>query len=82
MKITTVRVSYGRTFNMRDFEFLRLDASFEATTEEGDDLAAVQSELWDLARADVKAQAMPLLEARKRLDAQGLEATSMVGKRG
>lgn len=67
MRVTTVKISYGRTFNLDDYESMRLDMEMGVDFDE-DDSVETQAELiegvWEALRAQVKANALPVLKVR------------------
>jgi hypothetical protein len=60
MKVTTTSVTYGRKFNLGDFNSAHIEISIWAELEEGDDPETVRKQLWEEAKASVKDQALPL----------------------
>ena len=79
MRIKTISVTYGRKFNLDDYESLLVEATAWADIdEEGEDPAAAQDELWAFVKESIRAQAMPVLEARTKRRQQALEATKAV----
>lgn len=60
MKITTVSVTYGRKLNLGDYNSANIEMSIWAELEEGDNEAEVAGALWEMAKNNVKAQALPL----------------------
>lgn len=64
--ITAVAITYGRTFNLGDYQSARIDITIEADLDELDDRQAVLDDLWRRAKDNVKAQALPLY--RKQAD--------------
>lgn len=69
MKVTTVSITYARTFNLGDYNSARfevaLSAELEYDGEHSDDVQEAQAELWALAKDSIKAQAMPVLKKRE-----------------
>lgn len=65
MKVTTVSITYKRKFNMGDYKSAELGATLWADLEEGDDLSQCTKALWAMAKENVKAQSLPLLEKDK-----------------
>lgn len=80
MRVKTISVTYGRKFNLDDYESLHVEETIWADLDEGDDQAACETELWSIAKAAIKAQAMPVLSVRNSKREQAHEAASMVGK--
>lgn len=64
MNVTTISVTYARTFNLGDYNSMRLEAAVSAELEVGDDPEQAQAALWAIAKDSVKAQAMPVLKKR------------------
>jgi len=78
MKLKTVSVTYGRKFNLGDYNSATIDCTLWADLEEGEDEAAAMTALWDMAKNNVKAQALPLVtknEARTQSIFMGLPVT-------
>lgn len=65
MKVTAVSITYKRKFNLGDYKSAELGATLWADIEEGDDLSQCTKDLWAMAKENVKAQSMPLLEKEK-----------------
>ena len=72
MRITTINVTYARTFNLGDYNSARFEVALSAELEqaengeEGDeDEQAALEQLWHLAKDSVKAQALPVLKRRE-----------------
>lgn len=72
MRITTINVTYARTFNLGDYNSARFECALSAelelaeNAEEGDeDERAALEQLWQLAKDSVKAQALPVLRKRE-----------------
>lgn len=61
-KITTIRVVYGRRINLGDYNNAHLECELTAELDETDDPEAVSRQLWDSAREQVRAQAVPLVQ--------------------
>lgn len=62
MQLKTVSVTYGRKFNLGDYNSATIDCSLWAELEEGEDEAAAMTALWEMAKNNVKAQAVPLVQ--------------------
>ncbi len=62
MKLKTVSVTYGRKFNLGDYQSATLDVTLWADLDEDDDEGDVMAGLWAMAKNNVKAQAMPILK--------------------
>ena len=66
MRVTTINVAYSRTFNLGDYNSAKFECALSAEMEEDEDEAAALAALWEVAKATVKAQALPVV--RKRND--------------
>lgn len=62
--IKTISITYGRKFNLDNYESVTLGATMWADRAEGGDVDTDFAILWETAREQVKAVAMPLLEVR------------------
>lgn len=60
--VKTVSVTYGRKFNLGDFNSATIDCTIWADIEEGEDLNQVMKDLWEMAKNNVKAQSLPLVQ--------------------
>ena len=58
--IKTVSVTYERKQNLGDFSSANIGATIWADVREDEDLDAVMRSLWEMAKANVKAQLLPL----------------------
>ena len=61
MKLKTVSITYGRKFNLGDYNSATIDCSLWAELDEEEDEAAAMNALWEMAKNNVKAQAVPLV---------------------
>jgi len=61
MKITSVQITYGRKHNLGDYSSAHVEVSIWADVTEEDDLDSTMRELWDMGKANVKAQLLPLV---------------------
>jgi hypothetical protein len=59
--VKTVSVTYGRKFNLGDYNSATVDCTLWADVSDDQDLDAAMHGLWDMAKANVKEQAIPLL---------------------
>lgn len=57
MDITRVAVRYGRTYNLGDHNFAKLEYEIEAEVGPDDDLEHVNRELWNEARREINDKA-------------------------
>lgn len=62
--IKTISVTYGRKFNLDNYESATFNVTMWADRAEGGDLEADFATLWEAAREQVKTVAMPLLKSR------------------
>jgi len=60
--VKTVSVVYERKFNLGDYNSAHIGITAWSDLDENDDLDAATAELWDWAKGQVKAQALPLLK--------------------
>lgn len=63
--VKTVSVTYGRKWNLGNYESATTDITIWADVEEGEDLDASLNDLWEMAKANVKAQSLPLVTKHK-----------------
>lgn len=56
MKIKSVSVKYSRKLNLGDFNSVEVSCDIWAQMEPGDDESTSMHELWEMAKANVKAQ--------------------------
>jgi hypothetical protein len=61
MKLKTVAVHYGRKANLGDFNSANIECDLWADLDEDEDVADVMGALWTMAKANVKAQLLPLV---------------------
>jgi len=66
MRVTAISVAYNRTFNLGDYNNAKFEVSLQAELDEDEDEAQALAALWEVAKATVKAQALPVV--RKRND--------------
>jgi len=64
MKVKTISVTYGRKFNLGNYESAELSTTIWADLD--DELEEdVAGKLWNAAKREVRRQVVPLLESRK-----------------
>lgn len=63
MKLTQITVSYGETQSLPEYSNVKPSITLAATLDDGDDSAAVEAELWGLAKAAVHEQIDLALES-------------------
>jgi len=66
MRVTKVTVRYARKWRTGEFETADLDFSVEAEIAEVDDLHQCMTQLWAMAKNNVRAQSLPLLEEARQ----------------
>lgn len=59
MRVKTVAVSYGRKFNLGNYEAAEISTSVWAEVEEGENESAVMEYLFEACKAEVKKQVPP-----------------------
>ena len=62
MLIHSVSVTYGRKINLGDYNNANIEVTLGADIEPDDDLHQVMEQLWTMAKANVRAQALPLVQ--------------------
>ena len=67
MQLKTVSVTYGRKINLGDYNSATIDCTLWADLDEGENEADAMTALWEMAKNNVKAQALPLV---KKTEAQ------------
>jgi len=60
--VKTVSVTYGRKLNLGDYNSAQVDCTIWADVSDDQDLDAAMTALWEMAKANVKAQALPLVK--------------------
>ncbi len=65
MLLNSVSITYGRKVNLGDYNNANIEVTIGADVELGDDLHEVMQELWTMAKANVRAQVLPLLAKGK-----------------
>ncbi len=58
--VKTVSVTYGRKFNLGDYNSATVDCTLWADVSDDQDLDVAMTALWSMAKANVKAQLLPL----------------------
>lgn len=66
MQLNSVTITYGRKVNLGDYNNANIEVTLGANLEEDDDLHTVMQELWTMAKANVRAQVLPLLIKGKK----------------
>jgi len=61
MLLNSVSITYGRKVNLGDYNNANIEVTIGADMELGDDIHTVMQELWTMAKANVRAQVLPLL---------------------
>ena len=60
MKVNQIAVTYGRKLNLGDFNSAHIEMTLWAELEDGDNEATAAEALWEMAKNNVKVQALPL----------------------
>ena len=60
--VKTISVTYDRKFNLSDFNSLHLSYTVWADVSEDQDLHEANNGLWEMARENVRAQALPVVQ--------------------
>jgi len=63
--VKTVSVTYGRKFNLGDYNSATVDCTLWADVSDDQDLDEAMTALWSMAKANVKAQLLPLTSKTK-----------------
>lgn len=71
-KIKTVQVFYGRKFNLGDFNSAQLECSLWADLTEGEDIDQTMKSLWSMAKENVKAQIITIINKGANANTQEL----------
>jgi len=74
MEIENLTVKYRRTINLGNYENAMLEASMTATLDDADNPAEAQLKLWRMARNSLRAQALPILVARRKARTEEIAA--------
>lgn len=62
MDVKTISVTYGRKFNLGNYQSAEISMSAWADVEPGENLDTAHRQLWEMCKANVRAQAMPLIK--------------------
>ena len=63
--VKTASVTYGRKFNLGDYNSATIDCTLWADVSDDQDLDAAMTALWAMAKENVRAQALPLVSKSK-----------------
>lgn len=63
--VKTVSVTYERKFNLGDYNSANIGCTLWADVTDDQDLDAAMRGLWDMARENVKAQSLPLVQKQR-----------------
>lgn len=63
--VKTASVTYGRKFNLGDYNSATIDCTLWADISDDQDLDAAMAALWTMAKENVRAQALPLVNKSK-----------------
>jgi hypothetical protein len=59
--VKTVSVTYGRKFNLGDYNSATVDCTIWADVAPDEDLNQAMQDLWSMAKENVKSQSMPIV---------------------
>jgi len=62
MQVKTISVTYGRKVNLGEYNSANIEISIWGQLEEEEDEGAAVTALWEMAKANVKAQVLPLVQ--------------------
>lgn len=65
MIIEGISVRYKRKFDLGQYNSLELDEMIHVKLEDGESFEDVQAKVWQMAKASVQAQALPVLRPRQ-----------------
>jgi hypothetical protein len=71
-KVKTVSVTYERKQNLGDFSSANVGCTIWADCEEGEDLDQAMHNLWEMAKANVKTQLLPLTKGNGSVSVEKL----------
>ena len=71
-KIKTVSVTYERKQNLGDYSSANIGCTVWADVEEGEDLDLAMRNLWEMAKANVKQQLVPLTKSGASMNVETL----------
>jgi len=74
MNITTINVTYGRKFNLGNYEQLHIELTASAELDEDDSTADCETQLFDHIKQQVKRQSLPVIAHSKTEVAQAFLA--------
>lgn len=81
MQVKSVAASYCRTWNLGEYESMKVGATVEADVEPGESTEEAAAALFVLAKGIVKEQSLPVIEARDAKAARlAAEALGGLGK--
>ena len=66
MKVKTISVTYGRKWNLDNYESATVEATAWADLDDGESEAEATTQLFAMAKAQVKAESACMLEGRER----------------
>lgn len=70
MRVKTVSACYERKLNLGDYHSATIGCTLWADVDEDDDLNQVMHDLWSMAKENVKAQALPLVDRQPNTNVQ------------
>jgi hypothetical protein len=68
--VKTVSVTYGRKFNLGDYNSSQIDCTIWADVKEDENLDDAMKSLWSMAKENVKAQSLPLIDKKSNANIQ------------
>lgn len=68
--VKTVSVTYGRKFNLGDYNSATIDCTIWADVKEDENLDQAMKSLWGMAKENVMAQSLPLLDKKPNANIQ------------
>ena len=74
MRITTISVTYGRKFNLGNYESVHIEETVWADLDEDDSPDEVEATLYEFAKSGVKTAALPVVQHRDNLASEAREA--------
>jgi len=75
-EIKTISVTYGRKFNLGDYNSAHLETTYWADLDPDESPVDVAKSLWETAKTDVKVQALPLIKSKTKAQMKGVHLTN------
>ncbi len=70
--VKTVSVTYGRKFNLGDYNSATIDCTIWADVKEDENLDQAMKSLWSMAKENVIAQAVPIIDKKANVNIREL----------